>query len=128
MKIKSQRGKAQDHPKKTPQVTSRKADHPTSPATSAPGPDQSVGKSKSKPKLSGRRADNSRAHGGSKKAAVIGLLRRVGGATLKDLVKATGWQAHSVRGFISGILKKQMDMKIRSSKTAGGERTYQLKT
>ena len=64
---------------------------------------------------------------GSKKAAVIELLSRAGGPTLKDLTKATGWRAHSVRGFISGILKKQMGMKLKSNKAADGEPTYQLK-
>jgi hypothetical protein len=44
---------------------------------------------------------------GSKTAAVVALLERKGGATLADLRKATGWQAHSVRGFISGTLGKR---------------------
>ena len=133
MKMKSQGDKADDHGKKTAPLTSRKAEHDATPATielaPSPAPAQSVGKSKSKPvpkpKPRGSRPDDSRAPGGSKKAAAIALLRRAGGATLKELMKATGWQAHSVRGFISGILKKQMGMKVKSSKTADGERTYQ---
>ena len=135
MKMKIRRDRAEDHRKKTPRVISRKAGHNATPATIAPAqspaPAQSVGKSKSKlaPKRtpSGSRPDDSRSRSGSKKAAVIGLLGRAGGATLTDLTKATGWQAHSVRGFLSGILKKQMGMKVRSSKTADGVRTYQLK-
>ena len=44
---------------------------------------------------------------GSKTAKVLGLLKRSGGASLKELRKATGWQAHSVRGFLSGALGQE---------------------
>jgi hypothetical protein len=63
---------------------------------------------------------------GSKTARVLELLKRSGGATLKHLVKATGWQPHSVRGFLSGNLGKKMGLKIESSKTNDGERVYKL--
>jgi len=63
---------------------------------------------------------------GSKKAIVIGLLKRPNGATLKDIMKATDWQAHSVRGFISGSLTKKMGLKIESTKRESGERAYTL--
>ena len=45
---------------------------------------------------------------GSKTAKVLDLLKRSGGASLKELMKATAWQAHSVRGFLSGALGKKM--------------------
>ena len=57
---------------------------------------------------------------------VIALLERPEGATLKAIVRATGWQTHSVRGFISGQLKKKMGLKVRSSKREG-ERVYSIK-
>ena len=63
---------------------------------------------------------------GSKTAQVIALLEKPKGATLADLMKATGWQAHSVRGFISGTLGKKMGLKIASSKSNDGERVYCL--
>jgi hypothetical protein len=43
---------------------------------------------------------------GSKTAQILELLKQPDGATLKDIMSATGWQAHSVRGFISGTLGK----------------------
>ena len=65
-------------------------------------------------------------HEGSKKAKVLSLLGRKEGATLAQLMKATGWQAHSVRGFLSGALGKKMGLKIESQKQEDGERTYRL--
>ena len=63
---------------------------------------------------------------GSKKAAVLGLLQRKGGATLAQIMKATGWQAHSVRGFISGALGKKMGLTVDSVRRDDGERVYTL--
>ena len=103
-------------------VTSKPAAIPT---PAQPGKNRS--KSAAKPKPSGARTDDSASHGGSKKAAIIALLRRAGGATLTALMKETGWQPHSLRGFISGTLRNRMGLKIKFSKAADGERTYQLK-
>ncbi len=64
---------------------------------------------------------------GTKSAKVLDLLKRSGGATGKDLMKATGWQAHSVRGFISGVLGKKMGLTVTSTKVEDGERRYSLK-
>ncbi len=68
----------------------------------------------------------SEAREGSKTATVLELLKRPGGATLQKLMSATKWQAHSVRGFLSGTLRKKMGLKIESSKGAEGERTYSI--
>ena len=62
----------------------------------------------------------------SKTAKVIGLLRQPTGASLKAIMLATGWQAHSVRGFISGQLGKKMGLRVRSFRR-DGERVYALK-
>ena len=64
---------------------------------------------------------------GSKTAKVLDLVKRSGGATLKELMKATGWQAHSVRGFLSGALGKKMGPTVKSTKAEGGERCYSVK-
>ena len=63
---------------------------------------------------------------GSKSAKVLDLLQRSGGATTEELIKATGWQAHSVRGFISGTLGKKMGLQIESAKREDGARVYTL--
>ena len=62
----------------------------------------------------------------NKTATVLDLLRREGGATLDDIMSATGWQAHSVRGFISGVLGKRMRLTVESAKREGGKRAYSL--
>ncbi len=64
---------------------------------------------------------------GSKTAQVLDLLKRSGGATLKQLMKATGWQAHSVRGFLSGALGKKMGLTVTSTKAEDEERRYSVK-
>jgi hypothetical protein len=67
------------------------------------------------------------ARDGSKKAIVLELLRRPEGATLADIQAATSWQAHRVRGFLSGALGKKMGLTIESIKTPDGARSYRLK-
>jgi uncharacterized protein DUF3489 len=57
---------------------------------------------------------------------MLHLLTRKGGATLNELMAATGWQAHSVRGFLSGTLRKKMDLNVDSRKSADGERAYSI--
>jgi Protein of unknown function (DUF3489) len=63
---------------------------------------------------------------GTKKAKLLSLLRRPSGASLDQLTKASGWQAHSVRGFLSGELKKKMGLRVQSAKHSDGVRTYRL--
>ena len=68
----------------------------------------------------------SSAREGSKKAEILALLRRVGGATLPELMAATDWQAHSVRGFLSGTLRKKMGLTVESAKRQDGDRVYSI--
>lgn len=69
--------------------------------------------------------NNSVARPGSKLAAVIAMLQRPKGASIAELCKVTGWQAHSVRGALSGTIKKRMRLPVVSAKS-GGLRRYRL--
>ena len=62
----------------------------------------------------------------SKGAVILDLLRRAKGAMLAQIMEATGWQAHSVRGFISTAAKKH-NVTIESSKNEAGDRVYTIK-
>ncbi len=62
----------------------------------------------------------------SKQALVIEMLKRPDGATIAQICKATGWQAHTVRGTFAGALKKKLGLTIVSDKVPGGERVYRL--
>jgi hypothetical protein len=62
----------------------------------------------------------------SKKSIVLDLLRRPKGATMAEIAKATDWQNHSIRGFISGNLTKKMGLTVESGKNELGERTYRI--
>ena len=62
----------------------------------------------------------------NKSANVIALLRRNTGATIAELAKATGWQRHSVHGFMSGTLKKKQGLEIRSTKEGDEDRRYRI--
>jgi hypothetical protein len=62
----------------------------------------------------------------SKTSQILGLLKRPGGAALKDIMATTNWQAHSVRGFISGTLGKKMGLSVASTRRPDGERVYSI--
>src|ERR1019366_6943411 len=76
------------------------------------------------PKAAKRDAKGARE--GSKKTTILELVSRKAGATLDELVKATGWNSNSVRGFISGQLGKKMKLKIDSHKREDGQRVYHI--
>jgi hypothetical protein len=62
----------------------------------------------------------------SKKNIILDLLRRPKGATMAEIAKATDWQNHSIRGFISGNLTKKMGLTVESTKNEAGDRCYRV--
>src|SRR5262249_15818731 len=78
---------------------------------------------KSKPK---RKASSAGARACTKQALLVDLLSRRQGATVGEVVKATGWQPHSVRGAISGGLKKNLGLHVTSEKVEGRGRVYRV--
>ena len=71
-------------------------------------------------------AKASSSRGETKHNQILNLLRRKQGATLEELQKVSGWQAHSVRGFLSGTVKTKLKLKLRSSVSKSGERRYMI--
>lgn len=63
---------------------------------------------------------------GSKLSLLIDLLKRKGGATIEEVAKATGWQHHSVRGAVSGVLKKKLGLAVTSAPVDGRGRVYRI--
>ena len=63
---------------------------------------------------------------GTKRAQIIALLQRPGGASIAEIVEATGWQAHTARGAISGVLKKKLGLTIIAEKVESRGRIYKI--
>jgi hypothetical protein len=80
-----------------------------------------------KPKVPAARKGAPSKEGESKTDRVLAALRSPSGATLKELMKLTGWQSHSVRGFLSAQVTKRMGLRVKSSKR-DGERVYRIRS
>lgn len=74
----------------------------------------------SKPERSRRAREN------TKQGEVIQMLQRPEGATIQQMMEATGWQAHTVRGTLAGALKKKLALNVTSVKAEDGERIYRI--
>ena len=78
----------------------------------------------SQPKPS-REPKSKKTDAGSKQARVIAMLQSPTGTTIAAMMKATGWQQHSVRGFLAGVVRKKLKLKL-NSKKIDGNRVYRI--
>lgn len=77
------------------------------------------------PKVTSKKAGAPKA-AATKSDAVLKLLRSTKGATVDVMMKATGWQAHSVRGFLSAVVKKKLMLNLNSEVGKDGQRRYRI--
>ena len=80
--------------------------------------------SKVRLKATGRKVVH-RHRGNSKQDHVLDLLRAPSGVTIETITQATGWQSHSVRGFLAGVVRKKLKLTLQSEKI-DGERIYRV--
>ena len=95
--------------------TKKRASGTTTPASTAVKP----------PRGSVDAGRTTKAGSSSKQSRVIAMLRSPAGTTIAAMMKATGWQQHSVRGFLAGVIRKRLKLKLGSAKV-DGTRVYRL--
>src|SRR5258708_6194970 len=101
----------------------------TQPQTQPKAATRSTGRTTPKPasrKVSAPASSRSAARPDTKHARIIAMLRAPAGATIASLVTATEWQQHSVRGFLAGVVRKKLGLKLVSEQTDKG-RVYRIK-
>jgi hypothetical protein len=119
-------GTAQE-PKATKKATVAPRKPRVAPAKGKSGKKTTSAKKGAKAPKKGTSAKAEGVREGSKTGKILDLLKRPDGATLQELMKLTGWQAHSVRGFLSGTVGKKLGMTVTSAKSEDGQRSYSVK-
>ncbi len=97
------------------------------PSTSAKADKSKVSTNLPSPPVASKEASREELHTRvTKRDQILTLLRRRDGATISEMMEASGWQQHSVRGFLAGTVKKKMSLALVSSKTEGDVRRYKI--
>ncbi len=73
-----------------------------------------------------KRAIKAKKQPANKTQQILGMLQRPSGASIPELIKATEWQAHSVRGFLAGTVRKRMGLDVTSTREGGKDRRYRI--
>jgi hypothetical protein len=107
------------------EVAAAKANSGTKSTKPPGGAERSSAKKAAAPSAKATKASPSRRKPDSKQDQILAMLRQPGGTTLDALVKATGWQKHSVRGFLAGTVRKKLKLPLLSLKVEG-IRTYRI--
>ena len=108
---------------KTPSRTTRNAKS-TTPVKIAPVPRVASAPVRSKGASASAKIARKSTDQPSKQDLVLGLLRRKEGATVSAIMKVTGWQQHSVRGFLAGVVRKKLKLHLTSRDDDNGKRIY----
>ena len=103
----------------------KKAEEPKTPFDGAAAATVKPAKPKKTPNAKKAQKTKAAVQGSNKKADVIAMMKRAKGATLPEIIEATGWAKHTIRGFVSLLASKE-GTKVESTKSSIGERTYRI--
>src|SRR5262245_26722602 len=111
----------------TKRKSSKKASKETSPVQQSKARSKKSAEAKAGDKKAQKAAKSTtKERTDTKKAIVLEMLRRKEGVTTAEIAKATKWQNHTIRGFISGTITQKMRLPVESVKNEAGERTYRI--
>lgn len=117
--------KSKDFPKASASKAPAKAPQPATVAKKAKTATTAAPAGKTAPKAPAA-ATTPTPREGTKQATMIAMLQRKDGATIAEIVEATGWQPHTIRGAFAGALKKKLGLTIVSEKVDGQDRVYRI--